>query len=132
MAKMNKEKALEHWAKLPVNVNPLQYMEAIPYKTTGSRYGTCGIRIDGTPEFIDAVLGKLKDLIPGEGVNTRLELARNEVKPVTIQGETKAFDNSCDNAEVCYIRLHERGSEGAMLQQMIKNMTEKSNRRKAG
>lgn len=106
---MTKQEALSHWRTLPENVNPLASMEAIPDKARGSKYGACGIRIDGTPEFIDAVLGRLKGLIDGENNLTRLELARREVMPVEINGETKTFANAEVNAEVCYIRLHERG-----------------------
>jgi len=89
-------------------------MEPIPYKATGSRYGACGIRIDGNPKFIDAVLSLLKPLIDGENHVTRLELARSEVKPTEINGTKKTFGNSVNNAECCYIRLHQRGNEGAM------------------
>lgn len=106
-----KAETLEKWIALPENVNPLQHMEPIRKGTKGSRYGACGIRIDGTPEFIDAVLGKLKDIIDGENQVTRLELARNEVKSVEVNGTRKEFDNADIGNECCYIRLHERGSE---------------------
>ena len=112
MGKTGKEENLARWKKLPTNVNPLSRMESIPYKARGSRYGACGVRIDGTPAFIDAVLGKLKDLLDGENHLTRLELARNPVMPVEIAGKVKVFSNAEVNAEVCYIRLHERGHEG--------------------
>lgn len=108
-----KQTTLLHWQSLPGTVNPLQHMEPIAYRSTGSKYGACGIRIDGTPEFIDAVLGKLKDLIDGENCLTRLELSRQEVTPTEINGETKTFDNAATRAQVCYIRLHKRGPEGA-------------------
>lgn len=108
---MTKSDALTHWKNLKTNINPLRFMRAIPYKSTGSKYGACGIRIDGSPEFIDAVLSNLKGLINGENGQTRLELSRNPVKDVTIQGKTKRFDNSANAAEVCYIRLHMRGNE---------------------
>ena len=112
---MIKREALLHWSKLTGEANPLQHMDAIPDKSTGSRYGCCGIRIDGSPEFIDAVLGKLTDLIDGENHYTRLELSRHEVEPVEINGVKKTFENADVNAEVCYIRLHERGrAEGKM------------------
>jgi hypothetical protein len=86
-------------------------MRAIPYKAKGSKYGACGVRIDGSPEFIDAVLSHLKPMIRGEGINTRLELGRTQVDGSNLG---KSFGYS--QGEVCYIRLHERGDEGKMLQ----------------
>lgn len=87
-------------------------MTAVPYKAEGSKYGACGIRIDGNPEFIDAVLSCLKPLIAGENGVTRLELARREVETkLVINDEVKIFGNSDLHAEVCYIRLHKRGGE---------------------
>ena len=103
-------------------IDRLQY-DPIPYKTTGSRYGTCGVRIDGTPEFIDAVLSNLKPLLAGEGIHTRLELARHEVDG---SGIGKALHNAVPKAEVCYIRLHERGREGAMYQAIVAGASERA------
>lgn len=118
-----KENQLNHWQELPENMDPLPLMESIPYKTTGSRYGACGIRIDGTPEFIDAVLSNLKTLIDGESDTTRLELARREVETkLEIGGETKVFYNTADRAEVCYIRLHDRGGESKMANSFMRGI----------
>lgn len=110
---MKKAETLTHWKAIPENMPILPHFEPIPYKAKGSTYGACGIRIDGNPQFIDAVLSRLKDLISGENHATRLTLARNAVATrLEINGETKTFSNTADKAEVCYIRLHERGSEG--------------------
>ena len=89
----------------------LKHMEVIPYKATGSKYGACGIRIDGSPEFIDAVLSHLKELIDGENHVTRLQLSRQPVDGAKLG---KNFDNRTRESEVCYIRLHQRGNEGAI------------------
>jgi hypothetical protein len=64
-----KEDTLNQWANLTANLPILPVMDAIPYKSKGSSYGACGIRIDGSPEFIDAVLSRLKDLVDGENSN---------------------------------------------------------------
>ena len=111
---MLKADAMSHWQGLPADVNPLESMEAIPYKAKGSRYGACGVRVDGSPAFVDAVLGRLKGLLDGENQVTRLELSRQAVKPTN--GVTgKAYANRAGGgAEVCYIRLHVRGAEGAV------------------
>lgn len=110
--KHTKEAELKKWQAMPERQNPLPLMDVIPYKTTGSRYGACGIRIDGNPAFIDAVLSNLKDLLAGEGIGTRLELARHTVDG---SGIGKSLPNAGMGAEVCYIRLHQRGHEGRIL-----------------
>jgi len=110
---MKKADTLKHWQSLPEALPILPHFEPIPYKATGSTYGACGIRIDGNPAFVDAVLSRLKDLIAGENHATRLTLARSEVKTrLEIKGNTKTFQNTAAAAEVCYIRLHHRGNEG--------------------
>jgi hypothetical protein len=112
---VKKDEAMRDWQNLEVGLNPLEHMTPIPYKAEGSRYGACGIRIDGNPRFIDAVLSNLKHVLDGENQVTRLELARNTVKPTNINGTEKRFANSDNGAEVCYIRLHVRGHEGSMV-----------------
>ena len=106
---MKKKDAIAHWRNLPDGQDPLPVMRPIPYRTTGSRYGCCGIRIDGPPDFIDAVLSNLKPLLRGENTRTRLELARNRVQR---SPGYNAGENAETGAECCYVRLHVRGSEG--------------------
>lgn len=108
---MKKAEALAHWKQLPDNAEIMPHFTPIAYKSTGSSYGACGIRIDGNPDFINAVLSRLKDLIDGENQVTRLELARN---PVDGSKLGKRFEKAGADAEVCYIRLHMRGEQGAM------------------
>ena len=102
-----KHDSIERWRGLEPAQNPLPLMRPIPYQTRGSRYGACGIRIDGSSAFIDAVLSNLKPLLAGENMNTRLELSRNKVKT-----GFKELPNAQDDAECCYIRLHVRGRVG--------------------
>ena len=126
---MRKAEALSKWRELPADQNPLTHMTPIQYKAEGSRYGACGIRIDGNPEFVNAILSRLKPLLDGENQVTRLELARSDVKPTEINGQRRAFNNSDRAAEVCYIRLHMRGHEGviasAILDRHLKPATER-------
>lgn len=96
---------------MPENQAILPHFTPVAYKATGSRYGACGIRIDGNPRFVNAVLSRLKDLIAGENHVTRLELARHIVDG---SGINKDLPNADNGAEVCYIRLHMRGQQGAM------------------
>ena len=104
-----KAQVLEQWRELPENVHILSVMQPIPYKTEGRSFGTDGIRIDGSPKFVDAVLGKLKELIDGENAITRLGLSRSPANT-----EFKSNPNASGDAEVCYIRLHVRGHEGSI------------------
>jgi hypothetical protein len=113
---MKKSEAIAHWQALPENQPIMPHFRSIPYKSTGSTYGSCGIRIDGTPEFVDAVLSHLKELLAGEGVETRLGLARNKVDGSKLG---KSFGNAETEAECCYIRLHERGHEGKIMQTIL-------------
>ena len=107
---MKKEDALKHWRTLTTRINPLGLMRPIPYKAAGRTYGTDGIRIDGSPEFIDAVLSNLTALIDGENAATRLSLSRSKAN-----SDFKSNPNADSNAEVCYIRLHMRGSEAQAM-----------------
>lgn len=113
-----KAQVLDSWKALPSDLPMLEKMVAIPYKSHGSKYGTCGIRIDGTPDFIDAVLSHLKELIGGENDDTRLQLSRSKVAPL----EGHNFNNAEIGAECCYIRLHERGNESVMANHIISSM----------
>ena len=108
---MKKADSMKLWRDMPADQNPLASMTPIAYKTQGSRYGCCGIRIDGSPAFIDAVLSRLKPLLDGENHVTRLELARNTVQR---REGFNAGQNAGNDAECCYIRLHMRGAEGAI------------------
>ena len=109
---MGKKETLQHWESMEADQPILKHMTPIPYKATGSSYGSCGIRIDGNPAFIDAVLSRLKDLIDGENAVTRLELSRQQVDGSKLG---KKFDKAELNAEVCYIRLHQRGGQAQAM-----------------
>jgi hypothetical protein len=114
-----KAEALKQWAALEPGADPLAVMAPIPYKASGSKYGTDSIRIGGSPEFIDAVMSNLKPLLDGENHATRLTLSRAEVKPTEINGETRSFQNAAPGAEVVYIALNMRGDEGAIASGML-------------
>jgi len=109
--KHTKRETLAAWRNMQPGQRILPHFTPVPYKATGSRYGACGIRIDGNPQFIDAVLSNLKDVIDGENHVTRLELARHVVDG---SGIGKQLQNADRQAEVVYIRLHVRGEQGAI------------------
>ena len=109
---MEKKEALRRWQNLEPNQEILPHFTPIAADARGSTFGACGIRISGNPEFIDAVLSRLKDLLAAEAGSTRLTLSRQPVKPVSItNGETvtnKQWRNADTDAETCYIQIRER------------------------
>lgn len=123
---MTKQEAMTTWQQMEAGQNILKHMTPIDPKARGSRYGACGIRIDGNPDFVRAVMSRLKDLIDGENHVTRLSLAWNIVDG---SGIGKALDNADNGAECCYIRLYLRGHEGmgasAFFDRHLKGATER-------
>ena len=108
-AKYCKADTMEHWRNLPDAMPILPHMRAIPYKAEGSTYGACGIRIDGNPAFIDAVLSRLKDLLAGENGMTRLQVVYGEIEP---RDDKPAPP---EGSVACYIQTHERGHEAQIM-----------------
>jgi hypothetical protein len=104
-AAMKKEQALKHWAALPANqpVKPA----VVPYKHKGSTYGQDGIRITGSPAFIDSVLSRLKELLAHENAETRLQLSYAEATDKETGAKTGSYS--------CYVQVHERGGEAQMV-----------------
>ena len=108
---MRKKETLAAWKALPADQPIVKHFRPIGYKTSGSRYGACGIRIDGSPAFVDAVLSHLKEVLVCENGYTRLELSRSMVHKPDNAEIGKRFQNADEDAEVCYIRVHERGGQ---------------------
>ena len=102
MTRLTKADALARWATLP-KAAPLA-PRAIRNKHKGSTYGYDGVRIEGSQAFIDAVLGRLADLLACENGQTRLALNYQAVEP----REGKAHNGG---EFVCYVKVHERGPE---------------------
>lgn len=109
---MEKKEALRRWQNLVPDQDILPHFTPIAADARGSTFGACGIRISGNPEFVDAVLSRLKDLLAAEAGSTRLNLSRQPVKAVAIaKGESvveKQWKNADTDAETCYIQIRER------------------------
>jgi len=109
---MEKKDAIRRWQNLEPDQAILPHFTPIAADARGSTFGACGIRISGNPEFIDAVLSRLKDLLAAEAGSTRLNLSRQPVKPVSItSGDSvvdKKWNNADTDAETCYIQIRER------------------------
>ena len=105
---MEKKIAIQRWHNLTENQPILPHFTPIAADAHGSTFGACGIRISGNPQFIDAVLSRLKDLLAAEAGSTRLSLSRQSVKPVSIHETVKKWNNADTDAETCYIQIRER------------------------
>lgn len=105
---MEKKLALKRWHELTPDQPILPHFTPIAADAHGSTFGACGIRISGNPQFIDAVLSRLKDILSAEAGSTRLSLSRQSVKPVSINDTVKKWNNADTDAETCYIQIRER------------------------
>jgi hypothetical protein len=106
---VKKAELLEHWRNLAAGQAILPHFTPLN-KPEGSTYGACGIRVDGSPAFVDAVLSRIKDILDGENQVTRLAASyQPAVKP-----DFKVTPNAAPDAVVCYVRLHLRSLEGAI------------------
>ena len=109
---MEKKDAIRRWQNLQPDQEILPHFTPIAADARGSTFGACGIRISGNPEFIDAVLSRIKDLLAAEAGSTRLNLSRQPVKAVSIKsGDSvvdKKWNNADTDAETCYIQIRER------------------------
>ena len=121
MTRYTKDTIIEAWRELePREGAVAETIPVIPYKTEGSKYGAGGIRIDGPPEFIDAVLARLKDLLDAENSVTRLDVSRRVVEgTLEIAGKKKIFASGDGTNEVCYVRVCERGGESRRMNSMF-------------
>jgi len=100
-ARMTKADALARWRALEPSA-PIA-PQVIPYKARGSTYGLDGVRIEGSPAFIDGILSRLKPLLELESGDTRIALNYQAVEPRP--------GKACAGDHVCYIKFHERGPE---------------------
>jgi len=102
---IRKELALNMWNRLqPVKLQP----DPIMYKHKGTTVDQDGVRICGSPEFIGAVLARLKDLLKFEGDETRIGISFSELSDRETGSRIKGRFR-------CSVQVHERGDESKML-----------------
>jgi hypothetical protein len=101
---MKKEAFLRRWRKIKSG----QVIEprVVPYKHKGSTFDQDSIRITGTPQFIDSVLSRIKDMLDHEGVGTRLQISYTEATDMN-KVPLGTFK--------CYIQVHQRGREAQIM-----------------
>ena len=115
MAKrLRKEEFLRHWRAL----TPVARIEQspIPYKHSGSTYGEDSVRLTGSPEFVDAVLSRIQDLLDGENGETRLGVNYGEIEPREDKNPPPA------GTVACYIQRHWRGDDARIMARKIELM----------
>lgn len=70
--KAKKAEVLQFWRNLKANM-PLA-MQAVSEDHTGTRFRADGLRITGSPQFINSVLSRLKDMLQYEGSSDKIRL----------------------------------------------------------
>lgn len=94
--KAGKEEVLQMWQNL--RPSPIM-MRPVPQNQKGSRFHHDGIRVTGSPVFINSVLSRLKEIISYEkSPNMRLDVEYREVK---------AGSGGPESGYVCYIHVEE-------------------------
>ena len=112
---MLKAETLDHWR----GIEPDQVIAITPveYKHTGSTYAEDGIRLTGSPEFIDSILSRLKDLLEYESDTTRLQLVYKQSQDRETQQPIAGYN--------CYIQVHERGGEAIIMNGIMSRVKER-------
>jgi len=96
-----KDEILSLWKSLkdrPIRPNP------IPYYHKGTTYGQDAIRITGTGDFINSVLGRVKDLMYYESPGTNLDVSYEQM--------VDKSDQPVPGKYVCYIKVRQREPKG--------------------
>ena len=76
--KARKAEVIQFWTNLKANM-PIQ-MEPVPETHEGTRFRSDGIRITGSPQFINSVLSRIKDIIQQETEGIRLDCEYREIE----------------------------------------------------
>lgn len=96
---VTKDLLLSAWQQFkPARLKP----EPIMYKHKGTTIDQDGIRICGSPEFIAAVMERVKDLLTFESNDTRLGVSFSEITD-------KETGSQIEGRFRCSIQVHERG-----------------------
>lgn len=100
--KAKRDQILQHWAKLPPNLQIK--VEPISSVHRGTRYRSDGIRLTGSPQFINAVLSRIKDIMAYENPETQVEVEFEQIS------SAKGFDPKYDTPKyVMYVHVAQRG-----------------------
>ncbi len=101
---MKKKELLKHWKSIKSNLRIKP--RPVAYKHTGSTFDEDSIRLTGTPEFIDSVLSRVKDVLAYENGSTRLQVSYKQSVDRKTQKPLDSYQ--------CYIQVHRRGNQAIM------------------
>lgn len=76
--KARKSEVLQFWQNLPPHL-PIS-MEPVPENHQGTRFRQDGLRITGSPNFINSIICRLKDIIHFENESTRLDVEYRQIE----------------------------------------------------
>lgn len=76
--KAKKAEVLQFWRNLKPNL-PIQMMP-VPESHKGTRFRADGLRITGTPQFINSILSRIQDLIVMESDDYRLDVEYRQIE----------------------------------------------------
>jgi hypothetical protein len=76
--KAKKADVINHWKNLTSNL-PIK-MDAVPEQHKGTRFRSDGLRITGSPQFINSVLSRIKDMADFEKSGDRLDVEYRQIQ----------------------------------------------------
>jgi len=100
--KISKDEIIKMWqginSEAPITIKPISRSHV------GSTYGEDGLRITGSPQFINSILGKIKPLLNYETTNTKLVVSYRET-----QSPSQVERGNLKKSYVFYVQVKERG-----------------------
>ena len=87
--KAKKAEVLDFWRKLQPNL-PIK-MQPVSGDHKGTRFRSDGIRVTGSPEFINSVISRIKDMAEFEGPGVRLDVEYRQIEPSAIQNDQEKY-----------------------------------------
>lgn len=102
--KASKDQIIATWKQLRPDTPII--MRPVPYNHEGSTYGEDGLRITGSPQFINSVLPRLKELLQFESPTTKLSLVYRET-----ESPSKSLGGGSKTSYVFYVQAKERGNQ---------------------
>ncbi|RDJ35142.1 MAG: hypothetical protein DWQ19_09920 [Crenarchaeota archaeon] len=101
--KAKKADVIQFWQNIKPNL-PIQ-MEPVSATHKGTRFRSDGIRITGSPQFINSVLSRIKDIIQLQSGDVRLDVEYREI-------ENKEGDTTPSTQEyVFYVHLVDKNND---------------------
>ena len=87
--KAKKSDVIQHWQSLKANM-PIQ-MEPVPETHEGTRFRSDGLRITGSPGFINSIMSRIKDIVQMESDTIRLDVEYREIENQGGDSNTKEY-----------------------------------------